>query len=303
MSKSAIFISYRRDDCAGYAGRLEDALESAFGHGTVFRDVLDIAAGARFAEVIDAALAKARVVLVLIGPRWLGERPDATRRIDDEDDFVRMEVALALTSACSVVPVLVAGTALPAAQDLPAALRPLTRRQAVSLNETSWDTDLARLIGALGLPTLRRRWLLSLGAAALVLAAGGFALSVVEPALPVDTAQATADALLGSWLGEIRYGWGDVYEERFVFQRFAGAMTGTATFLHYPRGIEELTIDGRHIRFQTHTIQSMRDEERELTHRYAAELDGDTLRFRLHSSGGFGSESPLEFTARRLDLD
>lgn len=303
MSKSAIFISYRRDDCTGYAGRLEDALESAFGRGTVFRDVLDIAAGARFAEVIDAALSKARVVLVLIGPRWLGERSDGTRRIDEDDDFVRMEVALALTSACTVVPVLVAGTVLPAAPDLPPDLRPLTRRQAVSLNETSWDTDLARLIGALGLPSMRRRRVLLLGAAALVLAGGGFTLLRVKPRPPIDTAQATGDALLGSWRGEVRYGWGDVHEESFVFQRFAGAVTGTATFLRYPRGIEDLTIDGQHIRFLTRTVQRMKDEERELIHRYTAELDGDTLRVRLHSTGGFGSETPLEFTAHRPDIE
>lgn len=303
MSKSAIFISYRRDDCTGYAGRLEDALESAFGHDTVFRDVLDIAAGARFTEVISAALAKARVVLVLIGPRWLGERPDGTRRIDEEDDFVRMEVAMALRSACTVVPVLVAGTALPAADDLPADLRPLTRRQASSLNEASWDADLARLIGALGLPTVRRRRVFVIGAVGLALAGGGFALSRMTPAPPIDTAQATAEALLGSWQGEVRYGWGDVHEERFVFQRFAGTVTGTATFLRYPRGIEELTIAGPHIRFLTRTVQRMKDEERELTHRYAAELDGDTLRFRLHSTGGFGSETPLEFNAHRVAVE
>jgi len=171
------------------------------------------------------------------------------------------------------------------------------------LNEASWDTDLERLIGALGLPTVRRRRVLTLGAAALVLAVAGFVLSRVQTAPPAATAPTTADALLGSWHGRVRYGWGDVHDERFVFERFAGAVTGTATFLGYPRGIEEFAIDGLHVRFVTRTVQWMKDDERELTHRYAAELDSDTLRFRLHSTGGFGNETPLEFTARRLDID
>ena len=80
MGKSTVFISYRRDDCAGYAGRLEEALERACGSGTIFRDVRDISPGESFADVLRSRLSSARVVLVLIGPRWAGPVPGGKTR-------------------------------------------------------------------------------------------------------------------------------------------------------------------------------------------------------------------------------
>jgi hypothetical protein len=299
MSKSAIFISYRREDCTGYAGRLEDTLEGVFGTGTVFRDMRDIAAGESFSDVIESCLSTARVVLVLIGPRWMGARPDGTRRIDGERDFVRLEIATALESGCKVIPILVSGTSLPRAEDLPASLRPLTRRQSLSLHEASWDSDIKRLIRSLDFPSLRRRRLVMAGAGAALLAVGGAAAYLMKPPAPVDAALATAEGLIGIWQAQVRYAWGDAYEERFVFERFAGALTGTASFLEYPRGIEDLIIDGSYVSFATRTQQSMNDQERQLTHRYTAEFDGGVLRFRMHTTGGFGGDDPpLEFAAR-----
>ena len=303
MSKSAIFISYRREDCTGYAGRIEDALERAFGVGTVFRDMRDIAAGESFADVIKSGLTSARVVLVLIGPRWSGEGSDGTRRIDQQEDFVRLEVATALASECKVVPVLLSGAELPREEDLPESLRALTQRQALNLHEASWDADMARLIRALGLPSVRRRRALIVAASLLVLALAGAAAWYYKPALPPAQPAAALDDLIGTWQAQVGYGWGDTQQERFVFQRFAGEVTGTASFLEYPRGIEDFHIEDRHLRFLTHTTQSMNDEERELTHRYAAELNGDVLRFRLHTTGGFASYPPIEFSAHRVPAE
>ncbi len=106
-----VFISYRRDDATGYAGRLEDALERRLGRGSVFRDVQDIPPGADFVAAIHARLAGAQSVLVLIGPRWAGDGAPGQRRIDDEGDFVRLEVEVALDSGTRVVPVLLPGAA------------------------------------------------------------------------------------------------------------------------------------------------------------------------------------------------
>lgn len=303
MNKSAVFISYRRDDCTGYAGRLEDALEQALGHGAVFRDMRDIAAGESFADVIKSCLASARVVLVLIGPRWAGIAADGRKRIEDEKDFVRLEVATALESGCKVIPVLLSGVELPRKEELPEPLLPLRRRQALSLNEASWDADVARLIRALGLPTVRRRRLTIAAGTIALLAAGGVAAYLNKPAPPpppVNPAVETATQLIGAWEGPVRYGWGDQYDERFVFERFAGDVTGTASFLKYPRGIEELQVDADHLSFITHSGQSMNGEERQLTHRYTAELAGDELRIRMHTTGGFVSYPPLEIVARRV---
>lgn len=302
MGKSTVFISYRRDDCAGYAGRLEEALERACGAGTVFRDVRDIPAGESFVDVLHSRLSNARVVLVLIGPRWGGATSDGRSRLTEEGDFVRLEVASALASNCKVIPVLLSGTNLPGNDELPEPLRPLRRRQTLGLNEASWDADVDRLIRALGVPTVRRKRLLIAGAAVVALAAGSVVTYLnrpLPPPTPPDPAVETASKLIGTWRARVRYGWGDEYDESFVIERFAGGLTGTASFLKYPRGIEDLTVEGDHFSFVTRSIQSMNEVDKQLTHRYSGEFDGAQLRMRMHSTGGFDSYAPYEFTAQR----
>ena len=102
----------------------------------------------------------------------------------------------------------------------------------------------------------------------------------------------------------MRYAWGDRHTERFEFKRHAGELTGTASFLAYPRAIENLRVEGLNLHFQTRSTTSMNHETRELTRRYAAELRGqppdEVLAFRMQSSGGFSSDKPIEFEARRL---
>ena len=298
-SANRVFISYRRDDAAGYAGRLEEALEKRIGPGSVFRDVLDIPPGADFVAAIRDRLAGAQTVLVLIGPRWAGGETPGARRIDEASDFVRLEVALALDSGARVVPVLLPGATMPAEADLPAPLKPLAQRNALSLSDAHWDADIARLADAVGLPKRRRVWPWALGAAAV---AGSVitALLWLKPWVPADpTAR-----LLGSWQTSVKYDWGATHEERFEFKRHAGQLTGTATFLRYPRAIEKLQFDGSHLRFETRTQQTMSNEARELTHRYSAELRGqppdERLALRMQTSGGFHATPPLEFEARRV---
>jgi TIR domain len=301
-----VFISYRRDDAAGYAGRLEEALERRLGHGSVFRDVLDIAPGEDFVQAIRARLSGAKAVLVLIGPRWAGTDAAGQRRIDDEQDFVRLEVAAALDSGAQVVPVLLPGAEMPAEASLPAPLQALARRNALSLGDAHWDADIARLAHSIGLPQPRSRW--PLAAAAAVLAAalvgGWVALRPDAAPAPPTPAPDAGERLLGVWGASVRYAWGDRYAERFEFKRHAGELTGTASFLAHPRAIEKLRVDGMDLHFQTRSSSSMNNETRELTRTYSAELRGqppdEVLAFRLLSSGGFSSEPPIEFEARRL---
>ena len=317
-----VFISYRRDDAAGYAGRLEEALEQQLGRGSVFRDVLDIAPGEDFAHTIRQRLGGAQAVLVLIGPRWAGVAGDGTRRIDDARDFVRLEVQAALQSGVRIVPVLLPGATLPSAAELPDALQALAQRNAMTLADAHWAADVQRLLRAIGMAPQRRRIAPSLlGAGVLLAALGGAGWWTLRPAAsphPATPASAPAAApapqpdpgqrLLGQWRGPVRYAWGDSYQERFEFKRHAGELTGTASFLGYPRAIEQLRIAGANIHFQTHSQASMSSstgsETRELTHAYAIELRGEPphelLAVRLHSSGGFGSDKPLEFEARRV---
>ncbi len=142
-----VFISYRRDDSAGHAGRLFDRLKDRLGADHVFMDVTDLQPGQDFAVELENAVAKANCLLAVIGPRWLGA-VDASgrRRIEDPDDFVRREVGAALSNGASVIPVLVHGATMPRADELPAALRALARRQAFTLSDQHWASDLVEFV-------------------------------------------------------------------------------------------------------------------------------------------------------------
>jgi hypothetical protein len=306
-SSNRIFISYRRDDAAGYAGRIEEALERRFGHGAVFRDVLDIAPGEDFVAAIRKRLAGAQTVLVLIGPRWAGGDAGGTRRIDDADDFVRLEVAMALDSGVHVVPVLLPGASMPAESSLPEGLKPLARRNAMTVGETHWQADIDRLAASIGMPAQRRVWPWALGGAlvaAALVAAWCWLRPAPEAAPQAATKPDASAALLGTWQANVRYDWGDRYDETFVFKRHAGELTGSASFLKYPRAIENLRLDGNNLHFATRSIESMGESSKEVTRSYAAELRGQppeqALVFRMQSSGGHSSGGkPIEFEARR----
>ena len=140
-----VFVSYRRADVGGYAGRLNDALTTRLGADKVFQDVSAIGAGQDFASEIDRALAEADAVLAVIGPGWLqASSPAGERRLLQPDDFVRTEIVRGLASGLPVVPVLVGGAAMPTAGELPAELSRLADRQASSFgtrHSTMTSTD------------------------------------------------------------------------------------------------------------------------------------------------------------------
>lgn len=157
-----IFISYRRGDSQWVAGRLADTLGDYFGDKRVFRDVEGIAGGADFGEVIRHTLGSADAVVVLIGPEWLEARDaDGRRRLDDADDWVAHEVSAALEAGVPVYPVLVEGTPMPRAEELPESLRALARFNAISISDSRWREDVARLakIIALDIPSATARQL------------------------------------------------------------------------------------------------------------------------------------------------
>jgi len=126
-----IFISYRREETADYAGRLHDRLVQHFGADQVFMDVDTIELGVDFGEVIERAVADVDVFLCVMGPEWATLTDEQGRpRLDNPNDFVRMEVASAIERDIRVIPVLVRNAVVPPADQLPAALEALTRRNA-----------------------------------------------------------------------------------------------------------------------------------------------------------------------------
>jgi TIR domain-containing protein len=143
----SIFISYRRDDQPGFAGRLYDWLGREFPKNQLFMDVDNIPAGVDFVDYLAEQVNACDVLLALIGPDWRGERqPDGTYRIDRDDDFVRVEIDAALKGGKLVIPVLVGQTRMVSAPELPASLKSLARRNAVRVTHERFRTDFEGLI-------------------------------------------------------------------------------------------------------------------------------------------------------------
>ena len=146
----SVFISYRREEAADMSGRIADFLDRRFGAGTTFRDVNAILAGSNFVMALQRGLDESRVVLVLIGPRWIHiQEPNGMRRIDSPNDFVRYEIGAALRAGKRVVPVLLDGATLPTVAELPPDLAALAEQAPVVLrNDPFFVDDMAKAITA-----------------------------------------------------------------------------------------------------------------------------------------------------------
>lgn len=146
-----IFISYRREESAGHAGRIYDRLCEKFGRDRVFMDVSAVEPGLDSAEAIDRAVGSCAVLLVVIDKKWPVCVDAAGKRcLDDPQDIVRLEVGTALRRKIRVVPVLVQDAAMPAESSLPEELKPLARRNPIEIGESHWEAELAQLVGTLG---------------------------------------------------------------------------------------------------------------------------------------------------------
>jgi hypothetical protein len=146
----SIFVNYRRTDAEGEAGRLFDELTLQFSSERVFMDVAAIEPGRDFRKAIDESVAACSILLAVIGQEWLGSKDDAgRRRLENPNDFVRMELASALQRDIPVVPVLVRGAKMPHADQLPDVLKELAYRNAMELTHVRWKSDVQVLIQAL----------------------------------------------------------------------------------------------------------------------------------------------------------
>ena len=165
-----VFVSYRRGDASAWAGRLRDGLTARLDEDDVYQDVVTVDAGEDFALSINSALEQCDVVLAVIGPQWLSiVGTDGGRRLDDPDDYVRIELGRALALNKRVIPVLVGGATMPSADRLPDDLTPLALRQAFTLDDATWQRDVDDLVNRLLGPP-RSRWLLPIALGAVVAA-------------------------------------------------------------------------------------------------------------------------------------
>ena len=338
MQAPQIFISYRRDDAAGYARAVCDELARHFGAERVFMDVDDIGAGQAFDDAIRQAVGASRVLLVVMGRRWQGERAGAASRIKDAGDFVRLEVAAALAAGLRVIPLLIDGATMPTEAELPDELRALTRRNALEIDNTRFAADIERLVAALcdalgepapmpslpcsttARPGAPRRAVAVAVAVAVAAAAVAVALLMLwQPrSASRDASQAASAAgqgalvaasaaprparadVNGAWQAEVNYDWPNArYLERFSFGGEAAELHGSASFLGVARGVLEGSTDAAGLHFLTRTGETGAAAASETVHRYRGRRVGDELRFVMQTEGGNTAHAPVEFVARR----
>jgi len=306
-----VFISYRREDSAGYTGRLYDSLRVRFGDDNVFLDVSGIDSGRKFADVIQGAIHTCDVLLAVIGPDWLTCAANGKRRIDDPGDLVRTEILTALNGGIGVIPVLVGGATPPAAGTLPAALQPLAALDAHDMTDERWAYDADRLIQAMvrlagtrKRPSILRPANLVVVAALLISALTG-ARYISQRRSATPTSQAAAgefrtSTVAGEWQAEVTYEWGAKYSETLSLTVDGREVSGTASFLGVPRGITTGTIEGDRISFETRSQEAIGDfsQPRDVVHRYRGRINGDAIAFTMQPEGG-SSQVPATFTARR----
>jgi hypothetical protein len=148
MTKRKVFISYRRGDAAGFAHTIHDRLVENLPKEQVFMDVVGIEPRADFVDKLKSTVNQCSVLLALIGKRWLGENGEGKPRVHDPNDWVRAEVSTAIERGVRVIPVMLDGTGMPAAESLPEDLRPLTRMNAVDARGSRLDAYVWGLTGA-----------------------------------------------------------------------------------------------------------------------------------------------------------
>ena len=145
-----VFISYRRDDEQGYAVRLYERPAESFGKERLFFDVDSIPIGFDFVSYIERQIGLSDVVLVVIGRNWLNATDEhGQRRLENPEDFVRIEIESALEQGKHVIPVLVQGAVMPLSTQLPPKLRPLARRNAFFASHVGFRAETERLIASL----------------------------------------------------------------------------------------------------------------------------------------------------------
>jgi tetratricopeptide (TPR) repeat protein len=134
-----VFISYRRTDGGGWAGRLNDHLMLRFGNKVVWQDVDRLELGKDYLPQIRRQIQSSDAVLIVIGPHWL---KDGKERLQNPKDVLCMEIVQALKSKASVIPTLVGGATMPPAKKLPRAIAGLVERHGITLSDIDWPRSI-----------------------------------------------------------------------------------------------------------------------------------------------------------------
>jgi TIR domain len=266
----SVFISYRREDSAGYAGRIYDHLGARFGNERVFMDCATIQCGEDFVKVIGDKVGSCAVLVAVIGKTWLTSTDGHGHlRLNDPRDFVRLEILQALQRNIPVVPVLIGNAAMPRLEELPEALVPLGRHQAFELSDARFQRDMASLIEALE------------RIAGPMLKTGG----------PSGT-QLKEIQLAGQWTAEACKEGSQPFKIYLTFDVIGDKLLGSVSYPTGNAGILEGKIEGDTLSFLTRHVPRFCTEE--ATIHWYGKISGEEIR-------GFSQDqdSQAKFTAKR----
>jgi hypothetical protein len=296
---ASIFISYRREDASGHAGRLCDRLTARFGNDRVFMDIQDIHPGQNFATSIEDTIATCDCVIAVIGPHWL---QSVQKRAQSSDDFVRHEIGAGLQRHVTVIPVLVGGARMPAAADLPADLAELSFLNAIEIRDERFDRDVVELenflasqlrVGgapaATGTARVPRRLLLAIPIGLIALVIAGYFL--LRPSASRATAKDDPPAaplnIAGDWIAEMQSPGQRPYRIRLHFEQIGHRLSG---LVRYPTGdgsFSDGSLSGSTLTFSTsHTPQFGSGP---VTVRFLCEVTADQIRLTTTYDGGMAT--------------
>lgn len=288
---SGVFISYRREDSAGHAGRLSDLLARQLGPHNLFMDVDAIQPGQDFARVIEDRIARCDVMLVIIGRDWLTcSGAGGARRLDDPEDFVRREIVAGLRRGMMIVPVLVGGARMPAAEQLPGDMAALTGRQAFELSDARFEPDTQALLDTVqrylvqpisAMPALHGRRN-ALGGITAVVFGGGLLLGLLwmqhrkgsDPPVPDARVAPPAD-LTGNWVAQVPIDAQRHYTLRLQLQSVDERLLGSIEFPTGSGGLSEGRVEQDRVSFTT--VHRPQFEDTDVKTRFEGRVTGDEL--------------------------
>ena len=307
-----IFISYRREDTSGYAGRLYDQVSSHFGRDHVFMDVADLEPGSDFVDTIEKKVSTCDALIALIGKNWLTIKDEQNKvRIRKPGDFVNIEIAAALKRSVEVIPVLVGGAKMPLQGELPESLELLSRRQALELSDVHFTRDVGDLIEALKRPAGTRvsrspRWLkpaLVVSISSICVLAAGIGIwtwqnlphsqprveapvpSVPKSTLPANPSKAVNDTdISGNWRAVVQKE-DTKYEIYFTFQIVGDKLFGKAIYPTGEGGILNGAVTQDKISFITKHVPDFADEEATFT--VEGRITGDGIQIFEQDKDGY----------------
>jgi hypothetical protein len=311
-----IFISYRREDTSGYAGRLYDQVSSHFGREHVFMDVADLEPGSDFVDTIENKVGTCDALIALIGKNWLMIKDEQNQvRLRMPGDFVSIEIAAALKRSVEVVPVLVGGAKMPLQRELPESLQLLSRRQALEISDTHFTRDVGDLIEALKragtrdpqqLKSSRRALAAAISTTCALAAAIGIwtwykvphpggqmkaAVVASNPAPKSATASPAISAKVSDKTG-ISGNWRAVvqkdsakYEIYFTFEAVGEKLFGRAIYPTGEGGILNGQIRDNRISFITKHVPDFADEEATIT--VEGRVSGDEIQILTQDKDGY----------------